>query len=319
MKILVIQNRMGIGDMVMFIPYIEAISKKYNTPVSLMTKKSTKANIYLKNSKFISEIINLERDQKYKKHSGILGFFRLINDIRQKKFDKIFIFNSSLRYSIIARLSNIKNIHQYPLFQKNKQHIIEAAKDLVSTIIEQNVNPTSVLQINKNDTEEAKTKFSIDHEKINIIIGPGGSGITKRVPATTFIILLKKIVKKYDSHFYIATGNNEDEIKILNEIVNSDIKKYCTPLNNLSIENILPIISNCKIAVCNDTSFSHLSAGCGIKTIVLMVDTPLIYGSYSNKMYPILPMGETSVSHNTLGKERIDPEEIFRKFESLLN
>ena len=50
-----------------------------------------------------------------------------------------------------------------------------------------------------------------------------------------------------------------------------------------------------------------------------MVDTPLIYGSYSNKMYPILPMGETSVSHNTLGKERIDPEEIFRKFESLLN
>ena len=30
MKILVIQNRMGIGDMVIFLPFIEAISKKFN-------------------------------------------------------------------------------------------------------------------------------------------------------------------------------------------------------------------------------------------------------------------------------------------------
>ena len=30
MNILVIQNRMGIGDMVIFLPFIEAIADKYN-------------------------------------------------------------------------------------------------------------------------------------------------------------------------------------------------------------------------------------------------------------------------------------------------
>ena len=42
MKILAVQNRMGIGDTVIFLPFIEAISRKFNTPVSLLVKKSSK-------------------------------------------------------------------------------------------------------------------------------------------------------------------------------------------------------------------------------------------------------------------------------------
>ena len=43
MKILVIQNKMGIGDMVIFLPFIEAISKKFNTPVSILVKGEFKS------------------------------------------------------------------------------------------------------------------------------------------------------------------------------------------------------------------------------------------------------------------------------------
>ncbi len=48
----------------------------------------------------------------------------------------------------------------------------------------------------------------------------------------------------------------------------------------------------------------------GIKTITLMADTPLIYGSYNSKMYPIIPDGETTVKHNTFGKDKINPDKI---------
>ena len=44
MKILAVQNRMGIGDMVIFLPFIEAISKKFKSRVSLLVKESSKAN-----------------------------------------------------------------------------------------------------------------------------------------------------------------------------------------------------------------------------------------------------------------------------------
>ena len=43
MNILVIQNRMGIGDMVIFLPFIQAIANKYNSSVTLLIKESTKA------------------------------------------------------------------------------------------------------------------------------------------------------------------------------------------------------------------------------------------------------------------------------------
>ena len=55
MNILVIQNRMGIGDMVIFLPFIEAISKKYGARITLLIKESTKATEYVDNLKFVEK------------------------------------------------------------------------------------------------------------------------------------------------------------------------------------------------------------------------------------------------------------------------
>ena len=113
MKILAVQNRMGIGDTVIFLPYIKAISQKFNVPVSLLVKSNSKADQFLNQSNYIDKIIILERNKnKNSRHSGILGSFKLANDLRKYKFDKIFIFNSSLRFNLIARLANIRSIYQ---------------------------------------------------------------------------------------------------------------------------------------------------------------------------------------------------------------
>jgi heptosyltransferase-2 len=47
MKILAIQNRMGIGDTVIFLPYIKAISEHYKSPVNILVKKTSKADEFL--------------------------------------------------------------------------------------------------------------------------------------------------------------------------------------------------------------------------------------------------------------------------------
>ena len=113
--------------------------------------------------------------------------------------------------------------------------------------------------------------------------------------------------------------NCKEELKILNEIMESGHSSSCFPLNNIKLNETLPIIKNCKISVCNDSSFSHLSAALNIPTIVLMSDTPLLYGSYSPRMYPIIPDNENTVTHNTLGKEKINPQKIFNKFKDILS
>jgi heptosyltransferase-2 len=87
----------------------------------------------------------------------------------------------------------------------------------------------------------------------------------------------------------------------------------------MNLVETLPIIKNCNISICNDSSFSHLSAALKIPTIVLMSDTPLLYGSYSPRMFPIIPDGEETVTHDTLGKDKINPKKIFDKFNNILN
>ena len=49
-----------------------------------------------------------------------------------------------------------------------------------------------------------------------------------------------------------------------------------------------------------------------------MADTPLIYGSYNTNMIPIIPDDVESVTHGTLGKDKINPKKIFDKLEKIL-
>ncbi len=319
MKILAIQNRMGIGDMVIFLPYIEAVAKKYNSQVTLLVKENSKAEHLIKDNKYINEIIILKRDQTKKGfHDGLSGFFRLVSDIKKYQFDKVLIFNSSLRYKLVCKFAGINNIYQYPLFKKKNQHIIEAANKLLKNNFNLEIKSDPIIDVKDENVQKIKLKFNFSDEVKNILLGIGGSGPTKRIPPKVFIEFMNLCLKNFKCRFFLATGNKNEEIEIMNEIL-SYHKNLCTPLNELSISETLPIIKNCNIAICNDSSFSHLSAGLGKQTIVLMSDTPLIYGSYSSKMHPLIPDGVEKVTHGTEGKERINPLKIFEKFQNLIS
>ena len=321
MKILAVQNRMGIGDMVIFLPFIEAISKNFGLPVSILVKENSKAIQFLKENKAIDQIIILDRGNKIKdgRHDGIIGSYNLAQDLIKYNFDKIFIFNSSFRFYLIAKIAGIKDIYQYPLFNKKNQHIINAAKKFIKKELNIITESDPQIFIDGQSVKNTKLNYKINNKEINILLGIGGSGPTKRVPSRIFIDFMKLAVQKHNCRFFLATGKDSDEQKILHEILNAEYKDKCVALDNLTLNQILPVIKNCDISICNDSSFSHLSSGLGIKTIVLMADTPLLYGSYSPKMYPIMPDGEKIVTHNTFGKERISPNKIFEQFNKILN
>ncbi len=320
MKILAVQNRMGIGDTVIFLPFIKALYKKFNTPISILVKESSKADQYLHQTSYIDKIILLERDQKTnKRHDGFLGIFNLVKDIKKYNFDKIIIFNSSIRFNLISRLSGIPEIYQYPLFQKSSQHIIDVPKQFIKEKLNLDVNEDPEIQIDNTLIFKSIERFQINKNELNILLGIGGSGSTKRIPSQIFLSVIEKISKIKKCKFFLATGNDSEEQIILNEILQSNFKDLCIPLDNFSIKEILPIIKSCNLSICNDSSFSHLSAALGLKTITLMADTPLIYGNYNSKMFPIIPDGEKTVSHKTLGKEKINPQKIFDKIIEIIN
>ena len=202
--------------------------------------------------------------------------------------------------------------------KKKKQNIIQAAQSFLKKQLDLNVLSNPKISIDIKKCQIAKSKYKILDNQTNILLGIGGSGHTKRIPSEIFLKFIKLCSINYDCRFFLATGKKEEEQKILNEILQSEFRNRCVALDQLDLIDILPIIRNCKISVCNDSSFSHLSAAVGIQTIVLMADTPMLYGSYSPSMHPIIPDGESSVTHDTLGKDKINPDKIFSKLKKIL-
>ena len=312
MKVLVIQPKIGMGDMIIYLPYIHAISKKYNSSVSILVKENARAKELLIDDKKISEVIILDRTKTNAgSHDGIKGFFKLVKELKKKKFDKVFIFNSSLRYYLISKLAGIKKISQYPLFKK-KDNIVTSAKIFTENELGTIVSTQAELQLDKLKVTNIKRQFSKDMK--HICLGISASGPTKRWSIKNYINLCEKIDKQIPSKFYIAAGKNDKEL--INEIFKSKIKNKCISFENLKINETMPIIKNCDLYIGNDTGWLHISSALNIKCLALFMDSPVqAYGKYSKNIETILPEGETeeTTTHDTLGAEKISFEKVFNK------
>ena len=305
MKILCINARKGIGDQVLFTSYIQAISKKFKTPVSLLAKDNSKAKDLFADDNHINEIIILEKDM-----DGVGGMFKLTKNLKKRNFDKIFIFNSSLRYNLVARLAGIKSINQYPLF-KSKDNIVLSAKIFTEEAINQVVSTEPNLIVKKSNNNLSKD--------FNVGLGIGASGPTKRWDINNYIKLAEKINEKIKCNFYLAGGKND--IDLINKFKSSDVGKNSVSFEDLNIKETLPIIKNMNLMISNDTSWSHIAVALKVKTLTLFMDSPVMaYGRYSSRMITVEPEGEKdTTTHDTLGKDKIAFNEVLDKAFQLLN
>ena len=318
MKVLVIQPKIGMGDMVIYLPYIHAISKKYQTAVSILVKKNSRANHLLAEDKHIKEILILDRAKNNSgTHDGLSGFFKLGKDLKLKKFDKVFIFSSSLRYLLISKIARIKSISQYPLFRK-KDNVVTSAKIFTENELGEIVSTQPELIISDDKANEAKQKFSKEFK--HICLGISASGPTKRWDIKNFIKLCININARTPSRFYLAAGNNDKDL--IDQFLNTELSNSCISFKDLKISETLPIIKNCNLYIGNDTGWLHISSALGIKCLALFMDSPVqAYGKYSKNIKVIVPEGETeeTTTHDTLGADKISFEKVFNNSIKLLN
>ncbi len=308
MKVLVIQQRSGIGDMVILLPYIHSISKKFNTPVSILAKESSKAADLFAEDDHIDEVITLDKEK-----DGLKGIFNLSKTLKKKKFDKVFILNSSMRYSLVARLSNIKSIYQYPLSLIKKDNMVNTAKVFTEGLIDKEISTEPRLKV-----QESKENF--DKNFKHICLGVSASGPTKRWDIRNYIKLSKELTKICKCKFYVAVGPND--LELIKEFENSDLNFVFESFENLSIKQTLNKIKHCDCYIGNDTGFAHISVALKVKSLVLFVDTPIkVYGKYApSLMSTVEPVGEKdSTVHNTSGKDSISFDEVLNKSKKILN
>ena len=331
MRILFIQPRVGIGDFVLFLPFIKAIAEQeQNSEIYILTKKRTSADQILIHDKKI-RIIFLERNVDSKeKHNGIKGFFQLKKLIKAYSFDKAFILHQSCRYALLCKLAGIKNIQGYgrnfqflflsPLsfnnnfFNKNFNIYEEALNFTKNIINNKEFKKNAEIIITNKEKDDFNNKYKFLKNK-NIIIGIGGSGPTVKWPIENWITLLDYLNKKFTANFIIAGGKNEEaEFNLIKEKLRIDnIFSLC----NLNIREAIIGMSFGKFFIGNDSGMHHLAASIGIDTLVLIGSTPLNYTKYSTFMNQIIPDGYKDVDHSSNAMKSISINNVIKKIENI--
>ncbi len=301
---LVIIKSMGIGDLVILIANIHAISRSINAPVVVLAQKSTKANEILKYDPHVEEVIELDKK----------GFFNIISVIKPKKFSQSYIYSDSIRLYLIAKLSGIKEIFHYKFFSKKGKNFFKTANEFTKKKLNTTIDPQPKIYCNDNDVSVIKQKFNISNKTKNIVCGISASGPTKRWDVKNYIKLFQNIDKKLPCKFFLAGG--PDDKYLINEIINSSIGKSCLSFSDLSISETISIIKSCDFCISNDTGFAHISAALNLKSLVLFMDSPpLAYGVYSKNISIVVPEGQTveTCGHNTQGKDKISFDKVLKK------
>ncbi len=310
-KALVIIKSMGIGDLVILIGNIHAISKKINKPITVLAQKNTHANAILKNDPHVEEVIILDKEE-------IKGFFNIIKKIKPKQFDQTYIFGDSIRLYLISKLSGIKNNFHYKFFSKKGKNFFKTAREFTEKTLNTKVDSQSRIYFDKKDMEAAKKKYNITDETKNIVCGISASGPTKRWDINNYIKLFENLNLKFKCKFFLSGGPDDEDL--IKKVMDSSIGKNCISFAAMDIAETIPIIAACKYCISNDTGFGHISAGLGLKSLMLFIDSPpSAYGLYNKNISIVVPEGETieTTTHDTLGTITVD--KVLKKTLELIN
>tara|TARA_B110000495_G_scaffold197163_1_gene207021 strand:- start:336 stop:1274 length:939 start_codon:yes stop_codon:yes gene_type:complete len=296
----------GLGANLLHLAYCHEIAKKYG-PITIITLCGN-LEASLKDDPLIKKIIFIN---KY--HKRFIDIFKLKNFLNTFNFDQIFIYYPSLRVYLASILSNIKKVHSYPIFKKKNLHLIRAAKTFTEKSLEINNCPTETnFFIKKDKIEEINKNF--DNKILKIVIGAGSSGPTTKWGAENFYNLINKLNNNGNYYFFILCGPSD---KILsNEITNNIIKNNYLALYNKKIEEVIPYLCSSNMYVGNDSFGSHITSQSGIKSLVILLDSPKAYTDYSKNYQRIVPDGINieSVTHGSnLNPEHVSVEKVYQE------
>lgn len=323
----------AMGDVAMTVPILSAIIREYpEVELTILTKKS-----------FIPIFSGLERVQVYeadvkKRHKGLMGLWRLYQELKPFKFDAVADLHNVLRSRVLKKYFALEKI---PFAQINKGR---ADKKALTRVKNKVFEPLKTTHQRYRDVFE-QLGYPVEMPTVKPL---------KRLPLSKKVLELveqdtKKWVgiapfaahegKMYPLHLtqkVVDILNNTNEYKILlfgggaSEV--EKMQHLAKPYSNvysmagkLNLSEELELISNLDVMLSMDSGNAHLAANYGIPVVTLWGVTHPYAGFYpfnqpmenalmaDREKYPLIP---TSVYGNKVPKgyeavmESIKPQQV---------
>jgi ADP-heptose:LPS heptosyltransferase len=342
-KLLIIQLQ-NIGDSLIFLPTLKAISENYPKCKIDVLANRTSYEIY-KNNLYIQKIITL-KDWKVKKndfHLCITNFILSLFLLKKKKYDCILLDanHTHYAYGILSHLIGAKYRIGFQLFYANNYltHTHNIQKNENLNYLEANLYIARFFNISKKIEKRIIFNYSksdinyvdkiLPYSKNSFFIGLNifAKKPVCQWPLINFSLLIKKILLKFPLATIILLGKNDKNKYPINEFINPS-KKIINLIDKTSLQQFCFILSKLKLFVTLDTGPMHLCSHHNTKTLCLL--SGIDYKSnwtYKYKGYqtiqhfqPCSPCNQIECPNQTYKCiNSISINEVFEKITNMLN
>ena len=309
-RILIIDPGKGWGQFVSKMYCFQKLAEYQNSKIIFLTKRSTQAEYYLRDTTFCDEVIYLNEPRKGIKNiiNNIQSLLENINKINKFNFKACYVFHPSLRYLFIAKFSNIREI--WGLGFKFQNFFLEKNKKLYLSFFAKTKGDNEALEFVKKITNASKIDYKPLSSKENSLRDTVGiiiaaSGNEKRWSIKNYLKVIKFLKEKNYKKFLIISGLDQSkEEELINENFRDTIDTTFTA--DKKINDVIPYLKRCKFCIGNDTGFSHLSVNLDIETMVIQGDCPPQTYSKLLKHIDIEPdVTRSSTSIHTIKAEKV--------------
>ncbi|MFZ1321353.1 MAG: lipopolysaccharide heptosyltransferase II [Ignavibacteria bacterium] len=264
-KILIIQTAF-LGDVILTIPLIQEIKKKYpDSIIDFLCIPST--SDLLKNNPAIRELIPYD-----KRNTGFRGLVEIIKKIRGESYDHLISPHRSFRSALISYFSKsgmtisfdksaFSFLYDEKINYETGIHEIQRNLKLLSPLgikVNNIVRPELFINIQeKRKIDSIFYEYRIrENEKI-LTIAPGTIWFTKRFPEEKFIKLCN-LLTEINSRIFII-GSKED--KTISDFIvnNSKFRNFINLAGTLSVMESAELIKRSELLVSNDSAPMHIA------------------------------------------------------------
>ena len=311
MAVAVVQPLPGIGDMIWHLPHIRAIAAHVGEPVTLIAKPRSAADQIFSAEQTIRDVFWLDRNPEVRRgeHDGGAGFFRVVQALRARRFDAVYLLHHSKTIALMTMLAGIPARYGYGYgiqgwflnrppqlpHQILKQPPFDQATAWLTAAGIQMAEAEPVLPVEASSIATVRSRLG--SSETWIAIGIGSSEPYKQWGAARFAALADALATRGVGRLILVGGNAEAALAA--EICSLAHTNEITAAIAWDLSEIAALFRLSKFYIGNDTGVMNIAAAVGIRTYCLFGAVPPFH--HSNRIVAITPPGGVSKSSGMAG------------------
>lgn len=293
-----------VGDVLLSTPVLAALRRRFpRAHMAMLVRPYAKEVVA--GHPHLDEVLC---DDRWGKHHGLWGFFRLVQEIRVRRFDTALVLRPTWRIALLVWLARIETrvgtgyrVYQF-LFNRRvyehrrwgQKHEVEYNLSLARAVGAPGGHFAPSMAVSAADdrvAQELLRAWSVGPDDRLALVHPGSGGSARDWTPEGFARLADELMERGVARVILSSGQADDAV--FSQVLRLMQRGPLTFPRPLSLKELAALIARCHVVVTNSTGPMHMATAMGTPVVALFCPiracSPQRWGPWGEGHVVIMP------------------------------